>query len=236
MIVPVVVLFKTPQKTIDCLLSDFTTIGIPKKDIIFIDNTKNNKGFAHGANRGIKQALKRKPTTILLVNPDVRFTKIEKGDILAAQTKFSIFGGVIKDKSKIYYGGEIDRWYMSGGMREQKPKEQFSPVDFVSGSFMGISPACIKKIGYLREDYFMYYEDVEYCKRATNKGLSVGTSTKLVYRHNESSDSMFLQKKQYLARNRLKFLNEYGTVLQKVRSCIKMVTDFLVSSSSLLNK
>ena len=128
MIVPVVVLFKTPQKTIDCLLSDFTTIGIPKKDIIFIDNTKNNKGFAHGANRGIKQALKRKPTTILLVNPDVRFTKIEKGDILAAQTKFSIFGGVIKDKSKIYYGGEIDRWYMSGGMRENKNQKNNFPL------------------------------------------------------------------------------------------------------------
>lgn len=227
MIIPVIVLFNTPQKTLDNLLSDFKKIGIPKKNVVLIDNTKSNKGFAHGANRGIRLALKKKPSTILLVNPDVRFTNIKMSDILAAQKQFSIFGGVIKDKSKKYYGGTIDKWYMSGGMIGKKPKEQFSPVDFVSGSFMGISPDCIKKLGYLREDYFMYYEDVEYCARAKKNNLSVGISTKIVYKHDETSDKTFPQKKSYLARNRLKFLNEYGTLLQKARSYIKMMTNFL---------
>ena len=78
-------------------------------------------------------------------------------------------------------------------MREQKPKEQFSPVDFVSGSFMGISPACIKKLGTFGKIILCTTKMLNTVS-ATNKGLSVGTSTKLVYRHNESSDSMFLQK------------------------------------------
>lgn len=226
MIIPVVVLYKTPKKIVERLLSDLKKIGIPKKSVILISNTEKNRGFAAAVNIGIKRAVKMDPSTILIINPDIQLTHVTRKNIVATQKQFSIFGGVINQKKRTYYGGTIDKWYMSGGLSTIKPSGIFSNTDFVSGSFMGISPTCIKEIGYLKENYFMYYEDVEYCVRAKGAGFSVGISTSLQYNHTETSETKFPEKKYYLVKNRLLFLHEYGTLLQKVREFIKMLAVF----------
>lgn len=46
-------------------------------------------------------------------------------------------------------------------------------VGWVSGNFMMIKKEVLKKIGFFNEDYFMYFEDVEFCYRAKKAGFEV---------------------------------------------------------------
>lgn len=46
-------------------------------------------------------------------------------------------------------------------------------VGWVSGSFMMVRNEVIKKIGFLNNDFFMYFEDVEFCMRAKEAGFKV---------------------------------------------------------------
>lgn len=45
------------------------------------------------------------------------------------------------------------------------------PVDWVSGAFIGFPRALFDRIGGFDEDYFMYYEDVDFCLRARRAGF-----------------------------------------------------------------
>lgn len=44
------------------------------------------------------------------------------------------------------------------------------PVDWITGAFMGFSRDLFDRIGGFDEDYFMYYEDVDFCLRARRAG------------------------------------------------------------------
>ncbi|HEX7542504.1 MAG TPA: oligosaccharide flippase family protein, partial [Patescibacteria group bacterium] len=114
-----------------------------------------------------------------------------------------------------YYGGEIDKWRMSGGLSQEKPKSRFISTDFISGSLMFIKKSVIDKIGFFDESYFMYYEEVDYCYRAKKAGLRTGVDSKLSYEHFEVSQDN-PTKEFYLFKNRLKFLFKYGTFKQKI--------------------
>jgi len=43
-------------------------------------------------------------------------------------------------------------------------------VDWVTGAFMGFSRELFERVGGFDEDYFMYYEDVDFCLRARRAG------------------------------------------------------------------
>lgn len=47
------------------------------------------------------------------------------------------------------------------------------PVDQVMGSFFVIRTSIIPLVGFLDTRFFMYFEEVDYCKRVLNKGFSV---------------------------------------------------------------
>ena len=66
----------------------------------------------------------------------------------------------------------------------------------------------------------MYYEDVEYCTRAKKEGYKVGIDSSIKYIHFETSNAN-LQKSVYLVRNRLSFMMQYGTLVQKINEFVR---------------
>lgn len=210
-IILIIVLFHTPQKEAQRLKKEVAALKIQNPNLIFTDSAKRNNGYASAINFQLK---KTTAEVCIVANPDISLKNITQKSLLAGARSFDIWGFAMRQEGKIYFGGEIDKWRMSGGLITRKPKMRFQPVDFVSGSFMCIKRKVIEKIGYFNESYFMYYEDVEYCYRARKMGFRVGIDSQTTYEHFETSKKN--QKKQwYLARNRLKFLMEYGTLAQK---------------------
>ncbi len=211
----IVVLYKTPQAEIDRIAREIRALKIKDYSLYCIDNSKENRGFAGGVNVGITNGLKDNVDYFVVLNPDIHLPKSIGGELLKGATHFDIWGGAMLQQNKEYFGGELDGRRMSGGLNEKKPQHRFVKCDFVSGSLMVISRSTIKKIGQFSEDYFMYYEDVDYCQRARMAGLRVGIDADLKYEHFETSDQN-PKKDWYLATNRLRFLFKHGSLKQRL--------------------
>ncbi|MBI2195745.1 MAG: glycosyltransferase family 2 protein [Candidatus Levybacteria bacterium] len=149
------------------------------KGKIEVLRTKKNLGFAGGVNVGIKHALSKDADYILLLNNDA----IAKQDFLSALIKFGnqfenagIIGPAIKFKrdGKIIYdlGGKINKLFgrtthnETSKISNKKPRQ----VDYTSGCAMLVKKDVFDKIGLFDERFFLYYEDVDFCIRAKNKG------------------------------------------------------------------
>lgn len=144
-----------------------------------------NLGFAKACNIGINAAI---GSFVLLLNSDtivktnalddlVTFAK-EKDDagVVGAKllnidsttqgsvTNFPNFSNAIKQ----YWFGQKKAFELYVPFGEE-PRE----VEAVVGAAFLITPKALKKVGLMNEKYFMYYEDLDYCRRVINKGLKV---------------------------------------------------------------
>ncbi len=205
------VYYNTPVRFKKQLSTDCGRLGLP---LHADDVSGEKKGYAESLN-GLIEANFNSYDIFFLGNPDIHMAGIPRDELHVAAEHFDIWGYAMKQNGKIYYGGELDKWRMSGGLIKNKPVQRFFSCDFVSGSLMAVTKDVFRKIGYLDESFFMYYEDVEFCTRARRKGLRVGIDSEQWYEHFESSDAN-PEKKKYLARNRMKFLWKYGSFRQKM--------------------
>lgn len=220
------VLFNTPTAETDRLRREIKLLNLSDYQIYSIDNSQENKGYAAGVNKGIAEALNDRCDLLIVANPDISFdshlqNKLSQKILEEGASHLDIWGYAMKQESRVFYGGTLDRWRMSGGLVEKKPKRRFSSCDFVSGSLMVIKSSVVEKIGLLNEEYFMYYEDVEYCLRARKHGLKVGLDVTVQYEHFELSQTN-KEKKMYLVKNRMKLLMQYGNLSQKIYELIRL--------------
>ncbi|MFA6016547.1 MAG: oligosaccharide flippase family protein [Patescibacteria group bacterium] len=215
------ILFKTPQSEINRLKKEVKNLKLKNYLIYFIDNSNNQQGYAAGANKGLREAIKDGCEILAIANPDITLDQLDSLDLLDSFEHFDIWGYAFQQQDKTYYGGAIDKLRMSGGLIKKKPKFRFVKTDFVSGSLMFIKKSVIDKIGFLDESYFMYYEDVDYCYRAKKAGFKIGVDSKLSYQHFEVSQDN-PKKEFYLFKNRLKFLMKYGSLKQKAHEFFRL--------------
>jgi hypothetical protein len=153
---------------------------------------KNNQGFAKAVNLGIGMS---QGEHIFLINPDTRFeagildemilsAKEKKANICGAKQinekgrplgSFGKFPSSITNffetiwLAKIFPIGRYVRY----NFLSKKMFETDRQVDWVGGGFMLIRRKVVEKIGLLDENFFMYFEDVDFCKRAKNVGFSI---------------------------------------------------------------
>lgn len=154
--------------------------GQPVKAIL----APGNLGYAGGVNVCIKAAPDADAWWV--VNPDTvpapealagLVARLGRGDVAAV-------GGVLHNPvGRIQaYGGH---WRSamaravsigSGSTLDARPdaREVESQTNYLLGASMLISRAFVDKVGLMREDYFLYCEEVEWCLRAVQAGLKLG--------------------------------------------------------------
>src|SRR3989344_9585579 len=130
----VFVLYKTPESELNRLTREIIDLSLEKYKIYFIDNTFNGRGYASGVNEGLRRAKKDGCTLFMIANPDISLKGINKSKLLAAAAKFDVWGYAMKQQGKLYYGGNIDPWLMTGGLNTGGPNTRFRTVEWVSGS------------------------------------------------------------------------------------------------------
>ena len=97
-------------------------------------------------------------------------------------------------------------------------------MDFASGAAMLVKRRVFERVGLFREEYFLYYDDVEFCWRARLAGFNVGTASASVCRHRYDFHDR-LRMLFYFQRNRLLTL----LTLQRVRTILVTLPCLLVS-------
>ncbi|HXH61671.1 MAG TPA: glycosyltransferase family 2 protein [Fimbriimonadaceae bacterium] len=70
---------------------------------------------------------------------------------------------------RLFPNNRFTREYLMADFEHDKPRE----VDWVSGAAMFIRGELIDEIGLLDDDFFMYCEDVDFCRRAWDAGWKV---------------------------------------------------------------
>lgn len=180
------------------------------KNLTLIEDNKN-LGFSKAVNQGIDKA---KGEFVLLLNPDTNVKKGALGKLVKFARKKSDAGvvgarlrnldGTIQDSCynfptvinaiKQYWLGQarlFDKYYPKGNSP--------STVDAVVGGAFLITPKALKRVGKLDERYFMYFEDIEYCRNVWKNGLKVYylPSAEIIHHHGASGKKIAPEKDQW---------------------------------------
>lgn len=218
----VIVNYRTPELTIDCLRSLEAEIGSASGvRVVVSDNAspdasaemipeaiaregwerwasfmplERNGGFAYGNNAVIREALKSStpPQYVLLLNPD---TIVRPGGVWAlvefmeAHPEAGIAGSRLEDPdgtpqhsafrfhtvfSELDSGlrlGVVSR-LLSRWMIAPPISEQVCLTDWVAGASMIVRREVFEQVGLIDEEYFMYYEEMDFCLQAQRAGWS----------------------------------------------------------------
>jgi GT2 family glycosyltransferase len=198
-VVDIVILnFNQEQDTSECILS-LKRMGYKRYRVILVDNgsgggsglkikerfneiqllqSKENLGFAGGCNFGIKRSLDDDMTDyILLLNNDTIVGENLLDSLLEIarmDEAIGIIGAVnfYYDKpDQVHMAGHRFLWWLGIQRRVLDIDSKFKELQSVSACCMLIKKEIIRRIGFLDERFFIYYEDSDFCLRAKRAGF-----------------------------------------------------------------
>jgi GT2 family glycosyltransferase len=196
-----------------CLPTVYAHAGSAKLQVIVVDNSSTdgtaeivrrgfpaaevvgseNRGFAHGNNRGIEHARAR---YVLLLNPDTEILQGTFGELvqlLDATPRIGLAGvrqqtadgtpwPTIRRFPSVSraFGDALfsERWPLKAGQVGERvidpdAYERMTECDWTSGSFMLIRREALLAAGLLDERFFIYSEEPDLCLRIKSAGWSV---------------------------------------------------------------
>ncbi len=171
------------------VLSD-RLLGIDGVDVL---RAASNGGFGAGCNLGIERALLRHPglAHVVLVNPDAVVAPDCIEALLDAARRHpdaGIVGGRVLDPTGtgvLYENGRFRPWTL-GRSHAPAPRgrDEFE-TGFVTGALMLVDGALLR--GGLRFDptYFLYVEDLDFCREVVARGRRLWVTTRAACRHAE---------------------------------------------------
>ncbi len=152
-----------------------------------------NGGFAYGNNVGIRRAYEdHVPSYIYLLNPDAQVRPgaiVTLARFLDSHTEVGIAGSSFENldgsdwpiafhfptlMSEILHGlelGALMRLFKHWVVAQQMTKVP-QPIDWICGASMLIRPAVLESIGGMDENYFLYFEETDFCYRAKKAGFA----------------------------------------------------------------
>lgn len=194
-----------------------------------IIRVSENMGYANGNNIGISYALDNKADYICVLNNDVIVEKDFLSKIVKVLNEYKnvgIAGPCIceyKDKSKVQCAGANISLYTGltkrvgkGTTYDYKNRKNIA-VDFLGGACFICKREVFDKIGLIPENYFLFFEETEFCIKAQKAGyklLCVYESK--IYHKGSSTISKFGGLSYYfLNRNRVVFIKRNSNIVQK---------------------
>lgn len=195
---------------------------LPAGQSVRVLQADRNLGYAGGVNRCLTHGSEADAWWVL--NPD---TSPEPGALEALVTRmvegpYDMVGGIIykADGSIQTCGGRWRPWLaraesIGNGWpvdREIDAAVVERAMNYVSGASMLVSAHYLRCVGLMREDYFLYAEEIEWCLRGSKQGMRLGFASKarILHGHGTTTGSGV----SYRSRPRLPiFLDERNKML-----------------------
>ncbi len=181
--------------------------------------SENNLGFAGGNNLGIREST---GDYLFLINNDTEVTPGLIGS-LSAQLEKNPQVGIISPKIKYFdapdtlqYAGFTSMNYYSARNQcigqFEKDTGQYDHLTgktgFAHGAAMMVRKCALKKAGLMPEQFFLYYEELDWCDRFKRIGYEVWVDMQAIIYHKESisvgKNSML--KTYFMNRNRMLYI------------------------------
>lgn len=192
---------------------------ILKPNLIF---NSQNLGYAGGNNVGIKKAIDGEADYIWILNPDIRIEPNTLNiliDLLERDASLAAVGPKIisrENNNMIFTDGELID--LTNGLHtfhknHNKPvlstEEKVDyEIDYIDGSSVLLRTAAVKELGFLPEEYFLYWEETDWCTNAkrNNWNLAIDTNA-VVYNLNSEKGAIY---HYYYNRNKLLFSKKFN--------------------------
>lgn len=207
--------------------SNLDSFASQAKKGFYLIQTGSNLGFAGGNNVGLRFALNQNDMShVWILNND---TVVEPSALSALTNKVSTDNKIGLCGSRMVYFHDRDKLQGIGG--QYKPllattrhiaegeaadtvfdERVIEKLDYVIGASMLITRACMEDVGLLSEDYFLYFEEFDYCQRLANRGyrFSIATDSWVYHKEGGSTESgRSVVSDFYQVRNRLIITKKY---------------------------
>lgn len=248
-------------KNISIILVDNASIDDSTEDIInnfkqvIVIKNNENLGFSGANNIGIKYAIKNGCEYVLLLNNDT----VIKDDMIEMMLKTSMMNNAVISP-KIYYFSEPNKLWSAGsgvnwikglayqiGMNETDIGiyNEIKTVPFATGCCLLIHKHVFDLVGYLNDEYFLYYEDTDFSTRIIEAGIKIIYEPKAILWHKVSSSTGGDESPNYIyynTRNRLYFNNKfnrknalYYLSYFYLTRIIKFINWFIAGKSDMIN-
>ncbi|MEM2073509.1 MAG: glycosyltransferase family 2 protein [Nitrososphaeria archaeon] len=179
------------------------------KRLILIQNGEN-LGFAGGNNIGLRYALKKEVEYVWLLNND---TVVEPNALIHMVYRMKqVPRAGICGSTLLYYQHPDKIWALGGTIYNKwlaiprnigLSKRLSWPVDlqkiencmdYVAGASMLVSRAFLKDVGFMSEEYFLYFEELDWAERARGRFTLAYAPYSIVY-HKVGSSTDYYNKK-----------------------------------------
>ena len=205
-------------------------------DIEILEN-KSNLGYSEGFNRGINYAIKNDAEYILIMNNDTVIDKDALTQLVKTATTDSKIGFV---SGKVYYHSKPNTFQTVGRLSDphtivgphvgsyEEDIGQYDKIkdyDFIDDVFMLVSTDTIKETGAYDKDFFLQYEETDWCIRVRKAGYRIVyvPEAKIWHKGTLTSGGTYSPINTfYNARNRTIFMKKNSTQSQWFSYIIKL--------------
>ncbi|MBC5863272.1 glycosyltransferase family 2 protein [Flavobacterium turcicum] len=217
---------------------------------IFKENTGNN-GFSNGCNTGASMA---KGNHFLFLNPDTKLTTAALTVLVEteiAKPEIGILSCLQINENDKYYkqnnlfpaagrffgiSRSIYRKLNSNALKNrfQNTNELFYP-DWVTGAVVMISRSWFERINGWNEDYWLYFEDVDLCKKAVKMGAKIAVTRKATIFHQHGGASRLNVVTKALTKTEV-IISKHTYISNEFAGFTKSYFQFILVVSVLLEK
>lgn len=185
-------------------------------DSIRLVKTGENLGFAGGNNRGIQYSLQQGAELVWLLNNDTTVDKNSLTHLVNAISKpdAGLVGSLIfkmqnPDEVEVYGGGHVR--FLTAQLLPNFNPDIKTGFDYVAGTSLLIKRKVAEEVGILDENFFMYWEDIEYTYRVKKKGYTViyAPESKVYHSTHGSTKGRFSQREYLFAKGTVLFYKKH---------------------------
>lgn len=197
-------------------------------NLIFITSSENN-GYAAGNNIGIKYVESQEDAEFIwilnndtLIKADILenllncYKNLEKENIALLGSK------ILNEDFSIQSIGYLNSKYTEDEIKSKSSIE----VEHISGCSIFFRADKIKEIGYIPEEYFLYYEETDWMKHIKQKGFKIFTclSSQLIHKHAKSTGGIYSPFViYYMTRNQILFNRKYLNSIEYYLFILKII-------------
>ncbi|KAA3616108.1 MAG: glycosyltransferase family 2 protein [Calditrichaeota bacterium] len=200
-------------------------------DRVTIISVEANEGYAAALNHGIRFSENDDTAFFLLLNNDL---------ILEPEALAKLYHAVVESPAAGLWGGTLvlsDNpeiiWFGGGEIQPAlcRTKHKFfkknratitnfkKSNDFITGAMMLVEREVFTEIGLFSTDYFLYFEDVDFCSRAQRSGFYPIVTPDVLAKHDVGAMQNRSYTPEYLyyqTRNRAYFFSSYSGFFYRI--------------------
>lgn len=202
---------------------------------IKVIRSEENLGFAGGNNLGIKAAHGK---YLYLINNDTEFKSFSIDPLIARLESSKKIGMVcpkirfFEPPCSIQFAGytplskiTLRNRSIGFGENDNRQYNTAHATPYAHGAAMLIKKEAIEKVGLMPEDYFLYYEELDWSMMFRRAGYEIWyePATEIFHKESQATGQNSPLRTFYITRNRLLFVKRNGRGLYKILSYIYII-------------